>query len=195
MSTETVERAITREIDGRVVPAPGTYVLDKAHTVVGFVARHLMVTKVRGHFPDFIGTIEVGENPLDSKVTAEISMASVTTDDERRDGHLRTSDFFDVENYPTMSFKSTKIERDGSDQWKLTGDLTLRGVTKPVTLDLEFNGGLNDSYFGARLGFTASGEINRQDFGVSFNGGLDGGGVVVSDKVRIEIEAEATLES
>lgn len=195
MSTETVEQAITREIDGRVVPAPGTYVLDKAHTVVGFVARHLMVTKVRGHFPDFIGTIEVGENPLDSKVTAEISMASVTTDDERRDGHLRTSDFFDVENYPTMSFKSTKIERDGSDQWLLTGDLTLRGVTKPVTLDLEFNGGLNDGYFGARLGFTASGEINRQDFGVSFNGALDGGGVVVSDKVRIEIEAEATLES
>jgi polyisoprenoid-binding protein YceI len=194
MSTETVEQTITRVADGRVVPAPGTYVLDKAHTVVGFVARHLMVTKVRGHFPDFNGTIEVAENPLDSKVTAEIQMASVTTDDERRDGHLRNNDFFDVENYPTMTFTSTKIEPAG-DAWKLTGNLSLRGVTKPVTLDLEFNGGLTDNYFGTRLGFTASGEINRQDFGVSFNGTLDGGGVVVGDKVRIEIEAEATLEA
>ncbi|MGA8296660.1 MAG: YceI family protein [Acidimicrobiales bacterium] len=194
MSTDTVVQAITRTVDGREVPAPGTYVLDKAHTKVGFVARHLMVTKVRGHFPDFDGTIVVGENPSDSKVAAEIRMASVTTDDENRDNHLRTNDFFDVEHYPTMSFTSTKIEPAG-DQWKVTGDLTIRGVTKPITLDLEFNGGFKDDYFGARLGFSASAEINRQDFGVSFNKALDGGGVVVGDKVRIEIEAEATLQA
>ncbi|MGB9112197.1 MAG: YceI family protein [Acidimicrobiales bacterium] len=194
MSTETVDQAITRVVDGRVVPATGTYVLDKAHTKVTFVARHLMVTKVRGHFPDFDGTIEVAENPADSKVTAEIRMASVTTDDATRDGHLRTNDFFDVEHYPTMTFSSTKIEPAG-DQWKLIGDLTLRGVTKPVTLDLEFNGGTKDAYFGSKLGFSASGEINRQDFGVAFNATLDSGGVVVSDKVRIEIEAEATLQA
>lgn len=194
MSTETVEQTITRVFDNKVVPAPGTYVLDKAHTVVGFVARHLMVTKVRGHFADFDGAIVVSDNPLDSSVTAEIQMASVTTEDEKRDTHLRTSDFFHVGQYPTMTFKSTKIEEAG-DAWKMTGDLTLRGVTRPVTLDLEFNGGVADPYFGSRLGFTASGEINRQDFGVSFNANLDGGGVVVSDKVRIEIEAEATLQA
>lgn len=194
MSTETVEQAITRVVDGRVVPAPGTYVLDKSHTTIGFVARHLMVTKVKGNFADFDGTIEVAEDPTDSKVTAEIRMVSVTTDDETRDGHLRTNDFFDVEHYPTMTFSSTRIEPNG-DQWKLTGGLTLRGVTKPVTLDLEFNGGFKDAYFGSRLGFSASGEINRQDFGVSFNRTLDGGGVVVGDKVRIEIEAEAALQA
>jgi polyisoprenoid-binding protein YceI len=194
MSTETVDQAITEVVDGRVVPAPGTYVLDKAHTEIGFVARHLMVTKVRGSFTDFEGTIEVAENPTDSKVNVEVRMASVTTDDETRDGHLRTNDFFDVDNYPTMTFTSTKIEPAG-DNWKLTGDLSLRGVTKPITLDFEFNGGFKDDYFGSRVGFSASGEINRQDFGVSFNKALDGGGVVVGDKVRIEIEAEATLQA
>jgi polyisoprenoid-binding protein YceI len=194
MSTETVDQPITRVVDGRVVPAPGTYVLDKAHTKIAFVARHLMVTKVRGHFPDFDGTIEVAENPTESEVMVEVRMASVTTDDETRDAHLRTNDFFEVERYPTMAFKSRKIE-PAADQWKITGDLTLRGVTKPVTLDVEFNGGAQDAYFGSRLGFSAAGEINRQDFGVAFSATLDGGGVVVSDKVRIEIEAEATLQA
>ncbi len=194
MSTEAVEQTITRVVDGRVVPAAGAYALDKAHTKVSFVARHLMVTKVRGHFPDFDGTVVVGENPADSKVTAEVRMASVTTDDETRDGHLRTNDFFDVENYPTMTFTSTKIEPAG-DEWKLTGDLTLRGVTKPVTLNLEFNGGVSDAHFGSRLGFSATGEINRQDFGVSFGHALADGAAIVADKVRIEIEAEATLQA
>jgi polyisoprenoid-binding protein YceI len=194
MSTETVEQSVTRVVDGRLAPVPGTYVLDKAHTQIGFVARHLMVTKVRGYFADFDGTIEVADEPTDSKVAVEVRMASVTTDDGTRDAHLRTADFFNAENHPTMTFTSTKIEPAG-DHWRLTGDLTLRGVTKSVSLDFEFNGGLKDDYFGARIGFSASGEINRQDFGVSFNKALDGGGVVVSDKVRIEIEAEATLQA
>jgi polyisoprenoid-binding protein YceI len=194
MSTETVEQSVTRVVDGRLVPVPGTYVLDKAHTQIGFVARHLMVTKVRGYFADFDGTIAVADDPLDSKVAVEVRVASVTTDDETRDGHLRTSDFFHAENHPTMTFTSTRIEPAG-DHWKLSGDLTLRGVSKPISLDFEFNGGFNDDHFGSRIGFSASGEINRHDFGVSFNKTLEGGGVVISDKIRLEIEAEAILQA
>lgn len=184
---------LTRTVDGVVVPIPGTYTLDKAHTVVAFVARHLMVTKVRGNFEEFSGSLVVGENPADSSVTAEIEVASITTHEPRRDEHLRSADFFDQENFPKITFKSTKVAPAGDGNWKVTGDLTIRGVTRSVVLDLEFNGAITDPWGGTRLGFSATGEINRQDFGVSFNAVLEGGGVMVGDKIRIEIEAEAVL--
>lgn len=193
--TTSTPTELTRTVDGLVVPAPGTYDLDKAHTVIAFVARHLMVTKVRGTFGDFDGSIVVAERPADSSVNVEIRTESVTTGEPQRDAHLRSADFFEQEKYPTMTFKSTSVTSSSDGNWKVGGDLTIRGVTRPVTLDVEFNGAIQDPWGGSRLGFSASTEINRQDFGVSFNSALADGNVVVGDKIRIEIETEAVLKS
>ena len=193
--TTSTPTELTRTVDGLVVPAPGTYDLDKAHTVIAFVARHLMVTKVRGTFGDFDGSIVVAEKPADSSVNVEIRTESVTTGEPQRDAHLRSADFFEQEKYPTMTFKSTSVTPASDGNWKVGGDLTIRGVTRPVILDVEFNGAIQDPWGGSRLGFSASTEINRQDFGVSFNSALADGNVVVGDKIRIEIETEAVLKS
>jgi polyisoprenoid-binding protein YceI len=167
---------------------PGTWAIDAAHSSVEFVARHLMVSKVRGRFTDFSGTIEVAEDPLASSVQVEVQMASVDTNDAGRDEHLRTNDFFDVANHPTMSFRSTGVRVDGDDL-VVSGELTLRGVTRVVDLRAEFNGVQEDPWGGTRAGFSADAEINRKDFGVSFNAALEGGGVLVGDKVKIHLVA------
>jgi polyisoprenoid-binding protein YceI len=174
------------------VPA-GTWVVDTAHSTVGFVARHMMVAKVRGRFKDFTADIVVAENPLDSRVDATVQMASVDTNDESRDNHLRTNDFFDIENHPTMTFRTTSIEPDGDD-YKLNGDLTIRGVTKPVTFDLEIGGAGKDPWGNTKAGFSATTTINRKDFGVEWNAPLETGGVIVGDKVTIELDIEAALQ-
>jgi polyisoprenoid-binding protein YceI len=174
-------------------PTPGTYDLDLAHTHVGFSVRHLMVSKVRGSFAKFNGTIVVAEDPTQSTVEATIDASSIATGDPNRDGHLKSADFFEVERYPDFTFKSTSVKASGDD-YVVTGDLTIHGVTNSVDLALEFNGASNDPQFGSRIGFTASTEISRKDYGVDINMPMDGGGVVVGDKVKIELDVEAVAQ-
>jgi polyisoprenoid-binding protein YceI len=186
---------LTRTHNGAVIPHPGVYTLDKAHTSVGFVVRHLMVSKVRGSFEEFEGTITVAEDPAASSVTTTIQVGSITTRDEQRDAHLKSADFLEFDKYPTITFVSTKVVPAGGPDWKVEGDLTIHGVTKPVTLDLEFNGASGDPWGGTRIGFSATTEIDRDDYDVSFNMALETGGVMVSKNVKIEIEAEAVLQA
>ena len=193
--TDTITPANTRDVNGVTLPTTGTFALDRSHTQVGFVARHLMVSKVRGRFTDFEGTIVVADDPSASSVEVTIQAASVNTNDENRDNHVRNNDFLSVEEFPTLSFRSTKVELKPRGDWKVYGDLTVRGVTRPVVLDVEFEGVIQDPWGNQRLGFTASGEIDRNDFGVSFNAALETGGFVVSPKVKLEIEAEAVRQA
>ena len=172
------------------IPA-GTWQLDPAHSAVTFTARHMMVAKVRGRFSDFSADIVIGEDPLQSTVNATVQMASIDTGEGAHDDHLRTNEFFDIENHPTMTFRSTGLEGSG-DEYKLSGDLTIRGVTKPVTFDLEVGGVGKDPWGNTRAGFTVTGTINRKDFGVEWNAPLETGGVLIGDKVNIEIDIEAT---
>jgi polyisoprenoid-binding protein YceI len=174
----------------------GTWTVDPVHSEVSFVVRHLMVSKVRGRFDQFEGTITTTPDPLQSSVTATVDLASVNTGNETRDNHIRSADFFHVEKHPTMTFRSTEIRPDGDD-FLLDGDLTLRGVTRPVTFKLEVNGFGPDPYGGTRVGFSATAEINRNDWGVSFNGTIPGAGtaVVLSEKVTINLEIEAVLNA
>lgn len=173
--------------------ATGTWTIDPSHSEVGFSVRHLMVSKVRGSFKTFEGTISIADNPLESRVEARIDTSSVDTRDENRDNHLRSSDFFDVEQHPQITFVSTAVRPVRSD-YVVAGDLTIHGVTRPVELELEFNGVSPDPWGGQRAGFSASTEISRGDYGIEFNMPLDGGGVVVGDKIKINIEVEAVLQ-
>lgn len=174
------------------IPA-GTWTIDPSHSEVGFSVRHLMVSKVKGNFETFEGTITIAEDPLASSVTAEVDLSSINTRDEQRDGHLRSADFFEVESHPKLTFTSTSVEPAGSD-FKVTGDLTIKGVTKSVVLDLEFNGVHPDPWGGTRSGFSAETEISRKEFGVDFEIPMDGGGVVVGDKIKVLLEVEAVLQ-
>jgi polyisoprenoid-binding protein YceI len=184
MSTSTVD------VPGLVA---GTWTIDPVHSEVGFSVRHLMVSKVKGSFKVFEGTITVAENPLDSKVEATIDASSVDTRDENRDTHLRSSDFFETEKHPKITFVSTKVQAAGG-EYVVTGDLTIHGVTHSVDLGAEFNGVSPDPWGGLRAGFSLGTEISRGDFGIEFNMPLDGGGVVVGDKIKISIEVEAVLQ-
>jgi len=170
----------------------GTWNIDPVHSEVGFSVRHMMVSKVRGRFNTFSGQLVTGEDPLHSSVTAEIDLASIITGNEQRDNHIRSADFFEVETYPTMTYRSTGVRLDGGD-YVLDGELTLKGVTKSVPLTLELNGFGPDAYGGTRAGFTATGEINRKDFNVNFDAPMQNGGVVVSDKITLQLEIEAVL--
>jgi polyisoprenoid-binding protein YceI len=172
----------------------GTWNIDPTHSTVEFVVRHLMVSKVRGRFQDVSGAITVGSDPLASKVEAIIAVKSVDTGNADRDNHLRTNDFFSPDTFPTITFKSTSIKGSGVD-YTLVGELTLKGVTKRVELALEFNGVSADPWGGTRAGFSANGEINRKDFGVEWNAPLEGGGVVIGEKVKLELEIEAIKAS
>ncbi|HTT54351.1 MAG TPA: YceI family protein [Streptosporangiaceae bacterium] len=169
----------------------GTWDLDPVHSTIGFDVRHLMVSKVRGKFTAFEAQIVTAPNPLESTATATIDLSSVDTGNEQRDNDLRSTNFFDVGTHPKMTFASTGVRADG-DHFIMDGDLTIRGVTKPVSLTVEINGFGPDPFGGTRAGFSASGEINRSDFGVSFNAPVPGG-VMISENVRLEIEAEAVL--
>ena len=172
----------------------GTWTIDPVHSEVGFTVRHMMVSKVRGKFTSFSGEIVTGADPQDSSVTADIELSSITTGNEQRDGHIRSADFFEVEKYPVMSYRSTGLRQRGSD-YILDGQLTLKGVTRDVPLTLELNGFGPDAYGGIRAGFSATAEISRGDFGVNWNAAIEGGGVVVSDKVTIQLEIEAVLQA
>jgi polyisoprenoid-binding protein YceI len=183
------------EIPGYVA---GTWTIDPVHSDVGFVIRHVMVSKVRGHFTKFEGRIVTAADPLESTVTATIDLTSIDTSNQQRDDHIRSADFFEVEKYPTMTYHSSGIRRDGDD-YVLDGELTLKGTTRPVPLKLEINGFGPDPFApdplaGARAGFTATGEINRMDFDVSYNGPIPGGGVALGEKVQLVLEIEAALQ-
>lgn len=172
----------------------GTWSIDTVHSDVSFSVRHMMVSKVKGRFGSFSGTIVTAENPLESSVTAEVDLSSIDTHNSQRDDHMRSADFFEVEKYPTMTFRSTSIAGAG-EEFVLSGDLTLKGTTKNVNLSLELGGFGPDAYGGTRVGFTATGEISRKAFGVDIEMPMDGGGVVVGDKIAITLEIEAVLQT
>jgi polyisoprenoid-binding protein YceI len=179
------------QIPGYVV---GTWDIDPTHSTVGFSVRHMMVSKVRGYFREFSGELVTAEDPAQSGVTATIDLASIDTRQEQRDAHIRSADFFDVENHPQMTFRSTGVRTDGAD-WQIEGELTIKGNTRPVVLDLELNGFGPDAYGGFRAGFSAKTEINRNEFGVDIKMPMDGGGVVVGDKISIELEIQGVLRT
>lgn len=167
----------------------GTWSVDPTHTRIGFVARHMMVTKVRGSFNEFTADIEIAENPLDSKLAAEVQMASIDTGNSDRDGHLRTNDFFDIEHHPTMRLVATRFTGAG-DSYVMHADLTIKGVTNQVAFDLEFDGLGQDPWGGTRAGFTATATINRKDWGIEWNAPLETGGVLVGEKIQIELDVQ-----
>ena len=170
----------------------GTWTIDPSHTEVGFVVRHLMVSKVKGRFSKVEGTITVADDVLESTVEATVSAASIDTRDENRDNHLRSADFFDVETYPELTFRSTGIRAEGDD-FLLDGDLTISGNTRPVTFELEYNGAAGNPLADGRptAGFSAETEISRKDFGLEWNVALETGGVMVGDKIKLVLEVEA----
>jgi polyisoprenoid-binding protein YceI len=170
----------------------GTWDIDPTHTDISFTVRHMMVSKVRGHFEKFEGTVTTGTNPLESAVEVSVDLASINTNNADRDNHIRSDDFFGVERFPTMTYRSTAV-RETHDGYAIDGELTLRGVTKPVSLDLEVNGFGPDPFGGTRSGFSAKGEISRKEFDVSFDAPMEGGGVIVGDKIQLAIEAELVL--
>ncbi len=182
----------TIEIPGYVV---GTWDIDPAHSTVGFSVRHMMVSKVRGEFADATATITVAEDPLQSSVTATIHTASVTTGQADRDNHLRTGDFFEAEKYPTMEYRSTGIKSWDGNEFVLTGELTIKDVTRPVELNVEFEGVGRSPYGFDVFGFSAAAEIDREDWGLTYNMALESGGVMIGKKVKIEIEGEAIRQA
>lgn len=182
----------TRTVNGTELPQPGTYAIDASHTHVGFTVRHMMVSKVRGQFDTFEGTVVIADEPTQSSVNVTVELESINTNDETRDAHLRSADFFNTEANKHLTFASTAVRADGS-KWAVDGDLTVNGVTQQITLDVDFEGALIDPYNNLRIGFSASGELDRGDFDLSWNAALETGGVVVGKKVKLEIEAEAVL--
>lgn len=171
---------------------PGTYVIDPSHTELGFSVRHAMISKTRGRFSGVTGTMVFGEDVESAKATAEIDASTIDTREPTRDGHLRSPDFFDVEKYPTLSYTSTGISVT-DDGYVLDGDLRIKDVTRPVSLEVEFNGAATDPFGNKKLGFTATTVINRKDYGLTWNAALETGGVLVGDKITITLELEGNL--
>ena len=181
MTTATVPTTLT-----------GNYAVDPTHTRIGFVARHAMVTKVRGSFNEFEGSGYFdAENPANSHLQLTIQAASIDTRNADRDGHLKSNDFFDMEHYPEITFASTAVEQVDAGNYRVTGDLTIKSVTKPVTVDFEYTGTAVDPFGNTRVGFEGSTTVNRKDWGVNWNAALEAGGVLVSEKVTLEFEISA----
>lgn len=191
----TESAASLRVVDGVTLPAAGTYVLDPTHTRVGFVARHLMVTKVRGSFREFAGAITIGADAGASTAQATIQTASIDTGTADRDAHLVSGDFLEVEKYPTITFGNARVTSQRGARFTVVGDLTIKGTTREVTLDVELDGVAKDPWGNEKLAVTASTEIDREDFGMTWNVALETGGVLVSKKIRIEIEAQAARQA
>jgi polyisoprenoid-binding protein YceI len=174
----------------------GEYKLDPAHSRIGFVARHAMVTKVRGSFNEYEGTGYLdGSNPANSKASVTIKTDSIDTRNAQRDGHLRSNDFLDIPNHPEITFESTSARQVDGTTFELTGDLTIKGVTKEVTIPFEFQGAAKDPFGNQRIGFEGSTTINRSDFGITWNAALETGGVLVSDKIVLEFEVSAVKQA
>jgi len=171
----------------------GTWNIDPAHSEIGFAARHMMISRVRGKFAGFEGSITTARNPLESTAVAVIDLASISTGNDQRDAHLRSADFFSADSDPKMTYRSTGIRENG-DGLRVDGELTIRGITRPVTLDVEVHGIGVDNYGQTRLGCSATGEISRADFGMTWNVVLDGGGFLVSDTIQLILEVAAVLQ-
>jgi len=180
---------VTIETTTRPDIETGVWTLDKSHTKVGFVAKHLMVTKVRGHFESYEANIVVTDDLTDSEIQVKIDPSSITTGAEDRDNHLRSNDFYDAENHPSIEFVSTAITGDG-DGFKITGELTVRGTTHPLTLDAEYEGSAVDPWGNTHVGFSATARINREDWGLTLKAALEGGGWLVSKEITLEIEGQ-----
>jgi polyisoprenoid-binding protein YceI len=183
--------SVLRSRDDRLIPVAGVYELDAAHTSVEFVARHLMITKVRGRFSGVQGRITIAEDPESSHVEAEIETASLSTGNDDRDAHLRSGDFFDVEHFPTITFRSTAVRPAADGRWEVVGDLTVRDTTRPVTLQVEFDGADISPLGDERIGFSASTNVDREDFGLTWNMALETGGLLVGRTAHLELNVEA----
>ena len=184
----------TRTVDGTVLPAVGTWTIDAVHSHIEFTVRHLVIGKTRGRFDTFSGTVEIAEEPTASSVTLEIDAGSVNTKDENRDNHLRSADFLDVEKYPTLTFASTSVTGKGTD-WVLEGDLTVHGITKPVTVELELDGVVEKDPWGfSRAAYSGSAEIDREDFGLTWNATMETGGLLVGKTVKLSLEVETVKQ-
>jgi len=192
--TDTTTATLIRTVDDVQVPEPGTYSIDASHSLVGFLVKHMMVSKVRGRFSDFEGTITIAEDPAASSVEVAVKIDSIDTRDEKRDEHLRSADFFRSDEHPTMTYRSTGVRHVKADRWEVDGELTLLGITRPLPLAVSFEGAAKDPWGGTRIGFSASGDVNREDFGMTFNAALETGGVLVGKKATLEIEAEAVRQ-
>ncbi|MER8225893.1 YceI family protein [Streptomyces sp. NPDC094143] len=170
----------------------GDYTIDPAHSTIGFVARHAMVTNVKGGFQDFTGTLHLdGSDPSRSTASLDVVMDSIETGNADRDGHLKSADFFKADEFPTMTFRSTKAEALGGDDYRITGDLTILGTTRPLTIDLEFNGAAKDPFGNERVGFEGKAQILRSEWGLTWNAALETGGVLVSDKIKLSFDISA----
>ncbi|MEW1836235.1 YceI family protein [Microbacterium sp. NPDC079995] len=172
----------------------GTWILDASHSEVGFSVRHMMISKVRGHFNVKEATLVAPENPLEATLEAKVDASSLDTKDEGRDGHLRSADFFDVENYPEITFTSTGVRVEGGD-FLVDGDLTIKDVTKPVTFEVDFGGFGTDPWGNYKAGATAKTVINREDFGLTWNAALETGGVLVGKDVTIELDLQGSVQA
>ncbi|MFJ6514481.1 YceI family protein [Streptomyces sp. NPDC091406] len=191
-STATAPAAEAPAVDPALAALTGTYTLDPAHSSIGFTVRHAMVTNVRGSFGEHEGTLALdGTDPANSSASIDVKIASVDTGIADRDGHLVSGDFFDAEKFPLMTFRSTKAEQLGGEAYRITGDLTIKDVTRPLSIDLEFNGSATDVYGNERVGFEGSADILRSDWGLTWNAALETGGVMVSDKVKLTFDISA----
>jgi polyisoprenoid-binding protein YceI len=185
--------ATTRTVAGHELPAPGRWRIDNTHSALEFVARHMMIAKVRGRFRTFSGVIQIAPDPEQSSLETIIDAATIDTGDPDRDAHLRSPEFLDVQRYPHILYHSTDVRGDG-DRWAVTGDLTVRDVTRAVTLSVEFCGVARDPWGKTRAGFLAQTEINREDFAVTWNQVLETGGFLVGKGIKIEADVEAVFE-
>jgi polyisoprenoid-binding protein YceI len=190
----TVSSAQDRTFEGQRVPPAGRWIIDPSHSSLQFVARHMMISKVRGRFRAFEGSIVIAENPLQSSVEATIDASSIDTGDPDRDAHLRAADFLDVERFPHVRFVSTSLSAGDDGKWRLDGELTIREVTRVVGISVEFCGVATDPWGNARAGFLGTTEINREEFDITWNQALEAGGFLVGKGVKVEIDVEALLE-
>jgi polyisoprenoid-binding protein YceI len=192
--TTTAPQITARKFNGVDIPEAGTFAIDTSHSAAAFSVRHLMVAKTKGRFTDFSGTVTIADDPLASSVDVTIQAGSIATGDETRDNHLRSADFLDVEQQPTLTFKSTSVRHSNRENFVVAGDLTIAGVTQPVSLNLEYLGSVVDPWGGVRVAFSASTKINREDFGLTWNQALETGGVLVGKEVHIDLEVEAVRQ-
>ncbi|MFJ9178545.1 YceI family protein [Streptomyces sp. NPDC102360] len=195
-ATTPADAAQAAPVNPDLAALTGEYTVDPAHTTLGFVARHAMVTNVKGSFSDFTGSLHLdGSDPAKSTASFDVQMSSISTGNEDRDGHLKSADFFKIDEFPTMTFRSTSAESLGGDDYRVTGDLTILGTTKPLSIDLEFNGAAKDPFGNERVGFEGKTEILRSEWGLSWNAALETGGVLISDKIKLNFDISAIKEA
>ncbi|MFJ8644915.1 YceI family protein [Streptomyces sp. NPDC093546] len=191
-NTATAATATPAAVDPALAALTGEYAIDPAHSSIGFTARHAMVTNVRGAFADYSGTLTLdGANPAASSASIDVKIDSIDTGSADRDAHLRGADFFDAGQFPLMTFRSTSAETLGGSDYRITGDLTIKGVTRPISIDLEFNGSATDPFGNERVGFEGKAELLRSEWGLTWNAALETGGVLVSDKIKLTFEISA----